>query len=61
LLGLALLLIVSPINWIPSAIPVLGQIEDLALLAFVINRFINAVPAELRAEHAAGARYTAFS
>ena len=45
LFGLALLLIVSPINWIPSSIPVLGQLEDLALLAFAVNQFIDAAPA----------------
>jgi uncharacterized membrane protein YkvA (DUF1232 family) len=53
LLGVAVLLIASPINWIPSSIPVLGQLEDLALLAFAINCFIKAVPAYLRAEHEA--------
>ena len=53
LFGVALLLIVSPINWIPSSIPVLGQLEDLALLAFAVNRFIDAAPASLRAEHEA--------
>ena len=53
LFGVALLLIVSPINWIPSSIPVLGQLEDLALLAFAVNRFIGAAPASLRAEHEA--------
>ncbi len=52
-LGVAVLLIASPINWIPSSIPVLGQLEDLALLAFAINCFIKAVPAYLRAEHEA--------
>jgi uncharacterized membrane protein YkvA (DUF1232 family) len=59
LLGIALLLIVSPINWIPSSIPVLGQLEDIALLAFAVNRFIRAVPADLRAEHEARCRTSA--
>jgi uncharacterized membrane protein YkvA (DUF1232 family) len=53
LLSVALLLIVSPINWIPSSIPVLGQLEDLALLALAVNGFIRGVPADLRAQHAA--------
>jgi uncharacterized membrane protein YkvA (DUF1232 family) len=53
LFGIALLLIVSPINWIPSSIPVLGQLEDLALLAFAVSRFVSAAPARLRAEHEA--------
>ena len=29
------------------------QLEDLALLAFAVNRFIDAAPASLRAEHQA--------
>ena len=53
LLGGAALLIVSPINWIPNFIPVLGQMEDLALLALAMNVFLNRVPADLRAEHEA--------
>ena len=43
LLAGALVLIVSPINWIPNFIPVLGQIEDLALLALALNVFLKAV------------------
>ena len=53
LLGLAVALIVSPINWIPSAIPILGQMEDLALLALALKLFFKYVPAELRLEHQA--------
>ena len=49
----AVLLIVSPINWIPNFIPVLGQMEDLALLALALNLFLKRVPADLRAEHEA--------
>jgi len=47
----ALALIVSPINWIPNIIAVLGQIEDLALLALALNAFLKAVPRDIRAEH----------
>ncbi|MDQ6672789.1 MAG: DUF1232 domain-containing protein [Chloroflexota bacterium] len=50
-LGGAILLIVSPINWIPNFIPVLGQMEDLALVALALNLFLKRVPPELRAEH----------
>ena len=53
LLGVAVLLVVSPINWIPNFIPVLGQMEDLALLALALNLFLRWVPANLRAEHEA--------
>jgi uncharacterized membrane protein YkvA (DUF1232 family) len=50
-LGGAALLIVSPINWIPNFIPVLGQMEDLALLALAVNLFLKRVPPDRRAEH----------
>ncbi len=53
LLVLAVVLIISPINWIPSAIPILGQMEDLALLALALKLFFKCVPAELRMEHEA--------
>jgi uncharacterized membrane protein YkvA (DUF1232 family) len=52
-LAAALALIVSPINWLPSFIPILGQMEDLALLALALNLFLKRVPAELRREHEA--------
>ena len=52
-LGVALAFIVSPINWIPSFIPVLGQMEDLALLTLALNLFLKRVPAHLRLEHEA--------
>jgi uncharacterized membrane protein YkvA (DUF1232 family) len=47
------LLVVSPINWIPNLIPVLGQLEDLALLSIGMEMFLKSVPAYLRAEHEA--------
>ena len=53
LLATAIGLIVSPINWIPSFIPVLGQMEDLALLALALNIFLRRVPADLRQEQEA--------
>jgi uncharacterized membrane protein YkvA (DUF1232 family) len=49
----AVLLIVSPINWIPNFIPVLGQMEDVALLALALNLFLRRVPPDLRKEHEA--------
>lgn len=48
----AVALIVSPINWIPNFIPVLGQMEDLALLMLALNLFLKRVPPALRQEHA---------
>jgi uncharacterized membrane protein YkvA (DUF1232 family) len=53
LLAGAVLLIVSPVNWIPNFIPVLGQMEDVALLALALNLFLKGVPPELKAEHEA--------
>jgi len=52
-LAAAVALIVSPINWLPSAIPIVGQMEDLALLALALNVFLKRVPAGLRREHEA--------
>jgi len=49
----AVVLIFSPINWIPNFIPVLGQMEDVALLALALNVFLKRVPPDLRAEHEA--------
>jgi uncharacterized membrane protein YkvA (DUF1232 family) len=45
------LLVVSPINWIPNLIPVLGQLEDIALLSVGMEMFLRSVPGYLRAEH----------
>jgi uncharacterized membrane protein YkvA (DUF1232 family) len=56
LLGLAIALIASPINWVPSFIPILGQLEDLALLMLALNLFLWHVPAHLRQEHEATLR-----
>ena len=39
-----LLLIVSPINWIPNAIPVVGELDDLALFVLGIHLFLHNVP-----------------
>ncbi len=52
-LGVAIALILSPINWIPSFIPILGQLEDLALVMLALNLFLRHVPAQLREEHEA--------
>jgi uncharacterized membrane protein YkvA (DUF1232 family) len=49
----SVILIASPINWIPNFIPVLGQMEDLALLALALNMFLKVVPTDLRTEHEA--------
>ena len=50
------LLVISPINWIPNLIPVLGQLEDVALLSMGMELFLRNVPGWLRAEHEARLR-----
>lgn len=45
-----LLLIVSPINWLPNAIPVVGEIDDLALFLLAVQLFLHNVPDWLRQE-----------
>ena len=45
-----LLLIVSPINWIPNAIPVVGQLDDLTLFVLAMHLFLHNVPDWLRHE-----------
>jgi uncharacterized membrane protein YkvA (DUF1232 family) len=49
-----LALIVSPINWIPNAIPLLGELDDLALLLLGLQLFFHTVPAWLKAERRRG-------
>jgi uncharacterized membrane protein YkvA (DUF1232 family) len=53
ILGAVVLFVVSPINWIPNFVPVLGQIEDVALLSLGMELFLRSVPDYLRAEHRA--------
>jgi uncharacterized membrane protein YkvA (DUF1232 family) len=43
-----LVLIVSPINWIPNAIPVVGELDDLALFVLAVQLFLHNVPDWLR-------------
>lgn len=48
--------IASPVDVIPDFIPGLGQLDDLVLIAFVLDRIINRVPPEVLAEHWTGDR-----
>lgn len=45
-----MLLIVSPINWIPNAIPIVGELDDLALFVLAVQLFLHNVPEWLRRE-----------
>jgi uncharacterized membrane protein YkvA (DUF1232 family) len=53
LLGAAIVYAVSPLDLVPDVIPFLGQMDDVAVLAFALNLFFKNVPAWLRAEHEA--------
>ncbi|MGI8912468.1 MAG: YkvA family protein [Chloroflexota bacterium] len=45
------LLVLSPIDLIPEAIPVLGQISDFFILLVVIQLFLRLVPKDVVDEH----------
>jgi uncharacterized membrane protein YkvA (DUF1232 family) len=53
ILGASMLFVVSPINWIPNFVPVLGQLEDVAVLSLAMELFLRNVPEYLKAEHRA--------
>ena len=46
--------VASPVDVLPDFIPGLGQLDDLVLIAFVLDRIINRVPPEVVAEHWTG-------
>jgi uncharacterized membrane protein YkvA (DUF1232 family) len=56
LLGAALAYVVTPVDLIPDAIPIIGQADDLTVLLLVLDLFIQNAPAEVRGEHMARAR-----
>jgi len=43
--------LVSPIDLIPDAIPGLGQLDDLFIAAFALDRILNRVPDEIVLDH----------
>jgi uncharacterized membrane protein YkvA (DUF1232 family) len=45
------LFLVSPINWLANLVPVLGQLEDVAVLSLGMEMFLRSVPDWLRGEH----------
>lgn len=51
LLAGAVAYVVSPLDVIPDFIPVLGQIDDLYLVALVLLRFMNRAGAEKLRQH----------
>lgn len=51
LLGAALAYLVTPIDLIPDALPIIGQADDLTVLLLVLDLFIANAPEEVRKEH----------
>jgi uncharacterized membrane protein YkvA (DUF1232 family) len=56
LLAAALAYVVTPIDLIPDAIPILGQADDLTVLLLVLDLFIANAPEDVRREHVERAR-----
>jgi uncharacterized membrane protein YkvA (DUF1232 family) len=46
--------ILSPVDLIPDFIPVLGELDDLAIILLAINMFIRLAPPEVVAEYRSG-------
>lgn len=43
--------IASPIDLIPDALPGIGQLDDIAIIAFVLDQMLNRVPEDIVREH----------
>jgi uncharacterized membrane protein YkvA (DUF1232 family) len=48
--------VASPVDVIPDFIPGLGQLDEVVLIAFVLDRIINRVPEEVISDHWTGDR-----
>jgi uncharacterized membrane protein YkvA (DUF1232 family) len=48
--------VVSPLDLIPDAIPILGQADDLTVVLLVLDLFIQNAPPEVRRDHLERAR-----
>lgn len=51
ILGMTAAYVVSPVDFLPDAIPFLGQVDDLVLIALALKRLFNAAGTEVLIEH----------
>jgi len=51
LLAGGLVYLLTPLDLVPDAIPIIGQADDLTVLLMVIDIFLANAPAEVRVEH----------
>ncbi len=51
LLVAAAVYVVSPLDFVPDFLPVLGEMDDLAILLFAGSRFLSMIPPHVRHEH----------
>jgi uncharacterized membrane protein YkvA (DUF1232 family) len=56
ILAAGLVYLVTPIDIIPDALPIIGQADDLTVLLLVLDLFVANAPAEARDEHTERAR-----
>ena len=49
--ALTVLYILSPVDFLPDMIPILGQMDDLAILALAIKLFIQLAPPQVVSEY----------
>lgn len=50
---LAMLYIVSPLDFVPGFVPIIGQIDDLAVLLISVNAVLKLAPSGVVEEHRA--------
>jgi len=48
--------VISPLDFLPDAIPFLGQIDDLLLVALILKRFMNSIDRSIIMEYWDGNR-----
>jgi uncharacterized membrane protein YkvA (DUF1232 family) len=53
LLGMAAVYVISPIDIIPDVLPVLGQVDDLAIISLALEGFLRICPTPAVAFHRA--------